>query len=177
MPPSLNVSAALAGERVTVSPGPDTRDASANTQISLLGGGRDAGEARGRHRHAARARARTAGRLLAYSQGDGASFVPARPFADGELVSVHAELAKPGTTIPFAWSFTVAVRDDPGSSSARSWARPRTTAARAPAPKEYQSFHSRPELRPPDVTVSSRTAQRPATCSSPRTPASASTGR
>ena len=32
-----------------------------------------------------------AGRLEAYSQGDGASFVPARPFAEGERVTVRAQ--------------------------------------------------------------------------------------
>ena len=37
VPPRLNVSAALAGARVTVSPAPDSRDASVSTQISMLG--------------------------------------------------------------------------------------------------------------------------------------------
>jgi hypothetical protein len=151
VPPSLNVSAALAGERVTVSPGPDTRDASATTQISMLGV--PASELADVTVTGSRTGAHT-GRLEAYSQGDGASFVPSRPFDDGELVSVHAELREGASTIPFAWSFTVAVRDDPGSESAAVGTGTSTSSAPAPAPKEFQSFRSRPELRPPDVTVS-----------------------
>jgi hypothetical protein len=157
VPAQLNVSAALAGERVTVSPGPQTRDASAETQISMLERvGGDAGlkladvtvtgSQSGPHR----------GRLLAYSQGDGASFVPERPFAQGERVSVHAELVQSGHATPFAWSFTVAVRDRPGSSSAAVVGVAKNPDARGSTPREYQSFHSRPGLRPPDVTVSSQ---------------------
>jgi len=156
VPQALNVSAALAGARVTVSPGPGVRDASATTQLSFLGVSASeladiavTGSRSGAH----------AGRLLAYSQGDGASFVPAKPFTPGELVTVHAVLSEagkstPGKAIPFAWSFTVAVPDDPGSASVTESTRP--SAAPEPAPKEYESFHSRPELRPPDVTVSTK---------------------
>jgi len=150
-PPVLNVSAALAGARVTVSPGPGVRDASTTVQISFLGVA--AGElsrvvVKGAHSGA------HAGHLLAYSQGDGASFVPERPFDPGELVTVHAVLSEAGKSTPFAWSFTVAVPDDPGSADVTESTSP--SSAPAPAPKEYQSFHSRPELRPPDVTVSAK---------------------
>jgi hypothetical protein len=151
VPPALNVSAALAGGRVTVSPAPGTRDASRTTQISFLGVAASelshivvAGSRSGAH----------PGRLLAYSQGDGASFLPVKPFDPGELVTVHAVLIQDGKTTPFAWSFTLAVADDPGSASVTESTRP--SSAPAPAPKEYESFHSRPELRPPDVTVSSK---------------------
>jgi hypothetical protein len=151
VPPALNVSAALAGARVTVSPAPATRDASSATQISFLGvpanelsGITVTGSHSGAH----------SGRLLAYSQGDGASFVPAKPFDPGELVTVHAVLSEAAKRTPFAWSFTVAVPDDPGSASVTESTRP--SSAPAPAPKEYESFHSRPELRPPDVTVSAK---------------------
>jgi len=51
----------------------------------------------------AREAGRHPGRLLAYSQGDGASFVPSRPFADGERVSVRASLHQGARTTPFAW--------------------------------------------------------------------------
>jgi hypothetical protein len=154
VPAHLNVSAALAGERVTVSPEPDSMDASANTQISFLGV--PAGELSGISVKGSRSGLHT-GRLAGYSQGDGASFLPSRPFVDGELVSVHGELREGTTTTPFAWSFTVAVRDIPGSQSAAVGTGKSNSSAPAPAPapKEYQSFHSRPELRPPDVTVSS----------------------
>jgi hypothetical protein len=152
VPPQLNVSAALAGERVTVSPEPQSRDASAGTQISMLGV--PASELQDVIVTGSRSGAHP-GRLQAYSQGDGASFVPSRPFADGELVSVHAQLLEGGHAVPFAWSFTVAVRDDPGSHSAAVGTGTSTSTGPAPVPKEYQSFRSRPELRPPDVTVSS----------------------
>ena len=141
-PPRLNISAALAGSQVTVSPGPETRDASAATQISLLGvpaqelsGVTVVGSRSGRH----------PGRLLAYSQGDGASFVPSRPFADGERVSVRASLHQGARTTPFAWSFTVAVRDSGGEAGG--------TPHPAPYPLYYQKFTSRPDLQPPTVTV------------------------
>jgi Arylsulfotransferase (ASST) len=150
VPAKLNVSAALAGERVTVSPEPDSVDASAATQISLLGvpsGDLSNVTVKGSHSGI------HTGRLLAYSQGDGESFVPSRPFLPGELVSVHAELTSAGQTIPFAWSFTVAVPDDPGAAIVTESTS--TSSTPAPAPVDYQSFISRPELRPPDVTVSS----------------------
>jgi hypothetical protein len=153
VPAHLNVSAASAGERVTVSPEPDSMDASATTQISFLGV--PAGELADVSVSGSRTGAH-AGRLAAYSQGDGASFLPSRPFDDGELVSVHAELREGAKTTPFAWRFTVAVRDTPGSTSAAVGTGKSTDTAPPPPPKEYQSFRSRPELRPPDVTVSSQ---------------------
>jgi hypothetical protein len=152
VPAHLNVSAALADKQVTVSPAPDTLDASANTQISMLGVPAKElsditvkGSRTGLH----------FGRIVAYSQGDGASFLPLRPFGDGEVVTVHAEvLEEDGKPVPFAWRFTIAVRDNPGTASATNTA-PGTTPTPMPAPKEYQSFHSAPELRPPDITVAS----------------------
>jgi hypothetical protein len=144
VPPRLNVSAALAGSRVTVSPAPDSRDASVSTQISLLGPPASAlsrvvvrGSLSGAH----------AGRLVAYSQGDGASFVPDEPFTQGERVSVHASLRDGATTTPFAWSFTAAVQDHGGMAGGSPRPAPQTAS--------YQSFRSRPDLEPPTVTVSS----------------------
>jgi hypothetical protein len=147
-PPLLNVSAALAGGRVTVSPAPESRDASATTQISLLGVPAE---------EIARVKVRGtrtgvhAGQLLAYSQGDGASFVPASPFAEGETVRVSVRLAPEGaSSVPVNWSFTVAI-SDPAASSV-SGKRPH------PLADPRQSFVSRPFLRPPIVTVSGRAA-------------------
>jgi hypothetical protein len=145
VPSHLNVSAALAGSRVTVSPGPETRDASAATQISMLGV--PAGELTGVTVSGSRTGAH-AGRLLAYSQGDGASFVPSSPFAAGERVSVRAQLQTGGQAVPFAWSFIVATPDRAGEAGGNS--TPRSD------PSDYQSFHSRPDLRPPLVTVTVR---------------------
>ncbi len=147
VPPRLNVSAALAGSRVTVSPEPDSRDASVATQISMLGppAGRllhvtVRGSESGAH----------SGRLRAYSQEDGASFVPAKPFTQGERVSVHAELRDGARTIPFAWSFTAAVQDHGGHAGGSPRPAPQIAA--------YQRFHSRPDLKPPTVTVTARSA-------------------
>jgi hypothetical protein len=164
VPSTLNTSAALAGARVTVSPAPDSRDASRATQISfLIGGGAggvggNAGSTGAKLSNVLVMGSRSGahpGRLLAYAQGDGASFVPTKPFTTGELVTVHAVLSEAGKPIaPLAWSFTVAVPDKPGSATVTESTRP--SSAPAPAPKEYESFHSRPELRPPDVTVSAK---------------------
>lgn len=145
-PSTLNVSAALAGGALTVSPGPDTRDSSHETQISMLGvPAADivdvsvTGSRSGSH----------AGRLLAYSQGDGASFVPNSFFDQGEQVSVRATLLRAGARVPVAWSFTIAQRD----STSRSLETPPPPP---PPPKyaELQHFLSRPDLLPPRVTVS-----------------------
>src|SRR5690348_7796174 len=75
---------------LTVSPLPGTPDASPTTQISLLGtspsnivGVRARGARSGVHR----------GVLRPYSSGDGASFLPARRFAQGEVVSVRVTTA------------------------------------------------------------------------------------
>ncbi|HEX5853644.1 MAG TPA: arylsulfotransferase family protein [Solirubrobacteraceae bacterium] len=147
VPARLNVSAALAGSRVTVSPGPQTRDASATTQISLLGV--PAGELSNVVVKGSRTGTHP-GRLEAYSQGDGASFLPSRPFAAGETVSVHAEVTADGHATPFAWSFVVAMRDVPGAAKTASKSKP------AAAPKNYQRFHTLPSVRPPIVTVASK---------------------
>jgi hypothetical protein len=157
VPSTLNVSAALAGARVTVSPGPGVRDASAASQVSFLYAAGAGGDAAKKLTNVLVTGSRSGahpGRLLAYSQGDGASFVPTMPFTPGEHVTVHAVLAEASKTTPFAWSFTVAVPDDPGAATVTETTRP--SSAPAPAPKEYQSFHSRPDLRPPDVTVSAK---------------------
>jgi hypothetical protein len=153
VPSTLNVSAALAGGRVTVSPQPDSLDASAQTQISMLGAPANEladvtvqGSRTGLH----------PGRLVAYSQGDGASFLATRPFAEGEIVTVHAQLLGGGSSIPFAWRFTVAMRDVPGATSNAVGTGTTKSTAPTPPAREYQSFHSRPELRPPDVTVSAK---------------------
>ena len=109
VPAKLNVSASLAGGRLTVSPAPAIRDASATTQISLLGQPAAdiqqlvvRGSQTGIH----------AGRLAPFSQGDGASFLPAQPFAEGETVSVSARLvvAEGAPPVPVSWSFTTASR-------------------------------------------------------------------
>lgn len=101
---SVNASASAA-EAVAVSPMPGTPDASPATQISFLGpaGTRVeqvhvVGSSSGAH----------AGVLRTYSTGDGESFLPARPFAEGERVSVTARVQAAGATHTLSTSFTVA---------------------------------------------------------------------
>jgi hypothetical protein len=81
------------------------------------------------------------GRLLPYSQGDGASFVPGRPFAQGETVTVSALLRNERRQLQ--WQFRIAYVDLD--------ARPPRTPARTHDAR--QAFRSRPDLRPPKVTV------------------------
>ena len=102
-PSTLNRSATLPGTSVSVSPLPDSYDASARTQISLLGAPRAAlsrvhvsGSDSGSH----------SGRLRAYSQGDGASFVPSKPFSPGETVTVRGEVTAGARAQRFAYHFT-----------------------------------------------------------------------
>jgi Arylsulfotransferase (ASST) len=144
-PSTFNVSALQAGS-VTVSPLAGSRDASPYTQISFLGVPASA-------LHAITVRgSRTGshpGRLLAYSQGDGASFVPGRPFSQGELVTVHARVTSAGSTHALAEQFAIA-EQDPISET--------PVSPRARNTHEFQVFHSRPDLHPPDLIV---TAARP----------------
>ncbi|HWX87144.1 MAG TPA: arylsulfotransferase family protein [Solirubrobacteraceae bacterium] len=149
MPARLNTTAAIAGGAVTVSPAPDTFDASYLTQVSFLGAPASAitdltvgGSRSGRH----------SGQLVAYSQGDGASFLPSRPFIQGEVVTVHGALRRSGATTRFAWRFTIADVDSVSRSL-------ETLPPPPPPPKtsEFQRFVSRPDLHPPTVTVSTNT--------------------
>jgi hypothetical protein len=147
-PSKLNRSALLAGA-VTVSPLPGSRDASPLTQISFLGA--PAAELSAVQVRGSRSGSH-AGRLEPYSQGDGASFVPSHPFRPGETVSVRASLTGSAGAVPIAFSFQVAVPDTFGEAGG--------STPPAPKPSEYQAFRSRPDLRPPTVTV---TAHAPGT--------------
>jgi hypothetical protein len=145
-PVTINNSAVLAGT-VAVSPLPGSRDASPQTQISFLGvqpARLSAIDVRGSRSgfHA--------GRLLAYSHGEGASFVPARRFAEGELVTVHARVIVGRLHKPLFDQFAVAVQD-PISFPPE--------ATHGGGPSDVQSFASRPDLRPPAVSVSARSAE------------------
>lgn len=140
VPSVLNRSDVIRGTSIQASPLPDSRDASPRTQISLLGVAASAlskvavsGSRTGAH----------SGRLLAYSQGDGASFVPDKPFAAGERVMV---VGAAGGAREFAYSFTVGTQDPipPGAG-----------AQPVGAPGDTQHFVSRPDLQPPTITVTS----------------------
>ncbi len=140
-PTTLNRSAVLPGTSLAVSPLPDSYDALPQTQISLLGVPAGAlshvevrGSATGSH----------GGELRAYSQGDGASFVPSIPFLSGETVTVKGRLAANGHTQPFAFHFVVARAD---------------TLPHVPSlhpskdPGEKMHFRSAPSLEPPSVVL------------------------
>jgi hypothetical protein len=145
-PTGLDNSALQAGA-VTVSPLAGSRDAGAHTQISFLGVPASdirsvsvVGSRTGRHR----------GRLLAYSDGDGASFVPSRPFAEGELVTVRARVRVGGSERALFERFAIAYADHVATSPSK---------PRRGNPAEVQSFHTLPGMHPPTVTV---TTQSPA---------------
>ncbi len=139
-PSSLGVSARPPGSSIAVSPQPGTRAASASTQISVLGV--PAAGIRSVSATGSRSGLHT-GRLVPYSQGDGASWIPDRPFLAGERVVASVSVI--GARTPAAWRFQIAtptvlvpVPSPPG---------PRL------APPTLQYFHSRPDLRPPSTAV------------------------
>ena len=145
-PITLNSPQLLDG-KVTVSPMPGSRDATPQSQISFLGEPASdisavqvVGARTGVHR----------GRLLPYAEGDGASFVPERPFAEGERVFVHAEVLVKGVREPLLDEFAIADADP--ISSTPETEHPDSAAV-------VQGFASRPDLHPPKVVV---TANSPA---------------
>jgi Arylsulfotransferase (ASST) len=142
-PASLDNSA-LQDRTVTISPLPGSRDAAPQTQISFLGA--PAGQLRVLSVLGSRSGAH-GGRLEAYSQGDGASFLPARPFAEGERVTVRAMLGRGRSAKLLLDRFAIAT-EDPLSSTPE--------ADHPGAASEIQHFHSRPELQPPLVTVTTQ---------------------
>jgi hypothetical protein len=140
VPATLDNSAVLAGA-VTVSPLPGSRDAPPATQISFLSvPAADVsvqsvlGSVSGPH----------AGHMLAYSQGDGASFLPTQPFLEGERVTVRARVRVDGSSRPLVDTFAIARADPIGN--------PPETIHLGSA-SEQQSFVSRPDLHPPTVAV------------------------
>jgi hypothetical protein len=129
--------AAAAANAITVSPLPGTPDASPTTQISFLGGAgtqvsgvRVVGSRSGAH----------SGRLQTYSQGTGASFLPAKPFRAGERVTVHASAAGRTVTSTFTVAHQASVSEEqfplnPGD------------------PRAVQHYASAPTLTPSTVTI------------------------
>ncbi len=151
VPSSLNRSALLPGTSLAVSPLPDSLDASPSTQISLLGVPVSqlshvsaSGSSSGGH----------SGRLEAYSQGDGGSFVTSHPFRPGETVTVRGQLLAGRRTEPFAFHFTISQPDPiphqpPGK-------EPVGTAT------QVQHFQSAPNLQPPAIQVTTGASANPA---------------
>jgi arylsulfotransferase ASST len=147
-PSTLNVSATLPGTSLSVSPLPDSYDASYRTQVSFAGvpaaslsGIRVRGSHSGSHD----------GRLRAYSQGDGASFVLDHPLSQGESVTVRGKLQDGSHKQSFAFHFTVATQD------VLPYSKPTQPSGRDY--NEKQHFHSEPALEPPGVVVTTRSPQ------------------
>jgi len=130
-----------------VSPLPGTPDANPDTQISFLGAPaarlRDItvrGSVTGTH----------GGQLVYYRTHTGGSFLPSTPFKPGEQVTVTATVVGYGTPRPVGTSFTI--------SSPYTLPPP---AASTPVPvtaTNVMRFHSRGDLEPPAVTVTTPAA-------------------
>lgn len=142
VPEKLNASALLSGTTLTVAPMSGTYIASPHAQISLLGA--PAHTLSDIHVHGSRTGDHD-GHLKAYSQGDGASFVPSKPFAPSEKVTVHGRQQIGGRSVRFAFHFTVAQQD----------VLPHPPAGVKPQPKpgEVWTFHSQPGFQVPAVKV------------------------
>jgi hypothetical protein len=153
LPSTLAHSAQLPASSIYVSPAPGTDTANPDTQISFLGlptgaihGVSVSGQSTGHH----------AGRLLAYSQGDGASFLPDAPFAPGERVSVSATIdtgryySPPQASPPLprrAVSFSFRVDTPYSLAGAGEFPNPQA------APSDYQSFATLPGVQAPTLNV------------------------
>jgi hypothetical protein len=138
LPATLNHGAKLAGVPVDVSPAPETDTANPNTQISFLGAAPAeihvvsvVGEQSGAH----------AGRLQAYSQGDGASFLPDSPFDAGEQVAVQAVIGAKQLTFRFRVDTPYPTASTPAFGNPQA------------APADYQSFYTLPGVKAPILTV------------------------
>jgi hypothetical protein len=147
-PPTLNRSATLPGTSVSVSPLPGSYAASAYAQISLLG---VPPQTLGRLRVSGSASGSHGGRLRAYAQGDGASFVPSKPFSQGETVTVRGNVKVASRTQRFAYSFVVAKQD------VLPYTKP--TPPSGLDYNEKQHFRSAPSLEAPSIAVTARSGQ------------------
>ncbi|MGD0197510.1 MAG: arylsulfotransferase family protein [Solirubrobacteraceae bacterium] len=150
VPKTLDASAVLAGTPLLVSPSPGSSDAMPQNQISFLGAPASTiaaltvtGSQSGAH----------PGTLEPYSQGDGASFVPAQAFDAGETVTVSGSYtpASGGAAVPFSFSFTVGTPDQ--------LAEIPETGVTTGAPGTILHFHSAPSVTPPNVKVAVDTQQ------------------
>ena len=127
---------------LVVSPAPETVTANPRTQISLLGVPANRlevisvrGSKSGRH----------SGRLVPYSQGDGGSFLPNRPFAPNEVVTVEVAVSTGGQRQLLHYSFRTAVPFPTGHYP---------PFPNPPAPTaDLQSFNTLPGVEAPILTV------------------------
>jgi Arylsulfotransferase (ASST) len=138
---------ATSARALTISPLPGTPDASPHTQISFLGIApgeihdvRVVGSRSGVHR----------GRLQAYASAPGASFVLTHELSEGEQVQVSALVGPSHGARRVTSAFTVARLAD--------YPFPSPRPAPAAKPGTVQSFVSAPELHPPTISVTTRSA-------------------
>ena len=132
---------------VSVFPIPHGRVASPQTQIAFRGVSAGAlgslvvtGSRSGRH----------AGRVEADSDGDGASFLPARPFLPGELVTVSTHLnVRDATGGTFRFRIATPAGAMPNT--------PLPAAGRVPG--DVLTFRSRPDLSPASVEITQQSAR------------------
>jgi len=148
VPSTFNRSATLPGTSLSVTPLPDSFDASYRTQLSLLGVPAQAlgrisvkGSESGSHK----------GRLRPYSQGDGASYVLSKPLSQGETVTVRGSIKTGSRSQPFAFHFQVATQD------ILPYSKPSKPSGLDP--NEKQHFHSEPKLEPPSLEVTTNSPQ------------------
>jgi len=135
--PGGSAMAAALSQPLTVSPAAGTPDASPQTQVSIFGiapglidSVRLSGVVSGPHH----------GSLRPYSGGRGASFVPARPFIQGERVAAVIRLHG---RAPVRFSFTIARLQPPQP----------LLNVRQIQPSKLQHFVSQPNLLAPQITV------------------------
>jgi hypothetical protein len=142
LPAAVQHSATLPGTTVDVSPAPETDTANPATQISFLGAPvtdiQDVAIEGSRTRY-------HYGHLAGNYQGDGASFIPDKPFAAGERVIVRALIGASGSERRVSFGFRVATPYPTGGIPAF----PNPPAA----PSSYQSFVSAPGMQAPVLNV------------------------
>ena len=140
IPHTLGGSAQLGHSNVDVTPAPGSGTADPRTQLSFLG--TPAADIRDLRVVGSRSGVHT-GKLEAYSQGDGASFVPSAPFVPGETVTVRVVIASGR----YSYSFSV---DTPWSTAG---------VGQFPNPAapsyDYQTFATLPGVEAPVMTVTS----------------------
>lgn len=135
-------SVSAATPTVTVFPIPGARVASPQTQIAFRG--MPIGQVGKVVVMGSRSGVHT-GRFESDSDGDGGSFLPAKPFVPGEVVTVQTSLHILGAKTAGTFHFTVAT---PSGSIP---ATPLPPAGRAPG--DVLTFHSRPDLTPASVEI------------------------
>jgi Arylsulfotransferase (ASST) len=142
LPATIEHSASLPGTDVDVSPEPGTRTANPHTQISFLG--TNAVNIRQVAVSGSRSGAHS-GRVRAYYQGDGASFVPDTPFDPGERVLVRALIGASTGARRVSFSFSI---DTPyPTADVPDFPNPQA------APSDYRSFDTLPGAEVPSLSV------------------------